>query len=143
MNEVEGLVKLAPGAGDVGLAEMLKDLIAQNLQQNPHKLKDFVRLNMGFGLTVTDADVAMTLQFVGGSLILHAGIHESARVRIELETEMVMAMSNLQIRGGMPYYFDETGMEVLKAMLSRRIRVRGMLAHFPSVIRLTRVLSVN
>ncbi len=57
--------------------------------------------------------------------------------------EVGLAMSNLQIKGGMPYYFDETGLEVLRAILSRRIRIKAMFAHFPSMIRLTRVLSVN
>jgi len=122
---------------------MLQDLISQNLEQNPHKLTDFKRLNMGFGLTVTDAEVEMTMAFADGVLTLYPGIHKSDRVLIALETEMVMAMSNRQIKGGMPYYFDETGLEVLKAILSRRIGSKGMFAHFSSMVRLTRVLSVN
>lgn len=143
MSDVHTLVTLAEGADEVGLAVMLQDLIVQNLEQNPHKLKDFSRLTIGFGLIVTDAEVEMTMDFTGGKLVLHPGIHDKAKVLIALETEMVMSMSNLQIKGGMPYYFDETGLEVLKAMISRRIAVKGMFAHFPSMIRLTRVLSVN
>ena len=142
--EIENnLVSLAEGAGEVGLAVMLQDLVSQNLAQNPHKIKDLKRLEMGFGLIVTDADLEMTMTFGGGRLVLYPGIHDSARVMIEIETDLVMAMSNLQIKGGMPYYFDETGMEVLRAILSRRIKIKGMFAHFPSMVRLTRVLSVN
>lgn len=146
MNEEIGInerVKLAEGAGEVGLALMLQDLISQNLEQNPHKLKDFNRLKMAFGLRVFDAEVEMSMLFVDGYLHLHPGIHPQTKVLIEIETELVMAMSNLQIKGGMPYYFDETGMEVLKAIISRRIKIKGMFAHFPSMVRLTRVLSVN
>ncbi|MFH2129965.1 MAG: hypothetical protein ABIK68_06295 [bacterium] len=136
-------VKLAEGAEAVGLALMLQDLISQNLEQNPHKLKDLKKLNMSFGLTVTDADVRMTMEFADGVLTLHPGIKEQAGVLIESETDIVMAMSNLRIKGGMPYYFDETGRDVLKAIFSGRMKVIGMLAHFPSMIRLSRLLSVH
>ncbi|MBU2647783.1 hypothetical protein KKI24_23950, partial [bacterium] len=115
----------------------------QNLEQNPHKLKDLKKLNMSFGLTVTDADVMMTLEFADGLLTLHPGIKKQVGVLIESETDIVMAMSNLQIKGGMPYYFDETGRDVLKAIFSGRMKVIGMLAHFPSMIRLSRLLSVH
>jgi hypothetical protein len=98
---------------------------------------------MSFGMTVTDAEVEMTMAFSKGELTLFPGIQRDARIRIEIETDLVMAMSNLQIKGGMPFYFDETGLEVLKAMLSRRIKVKGIFAHFPSMIRLSRLLSVN
>jgi len=143
MNTAAEQVKLAEGAEEVGLAVMLQDLISQNLEQNPHKLKDFKKLNMGFGLRVTDAEVEITMAFTKGELTLYSGIQTDARILIDIETDLVMAMSNLQIKGGMPYYFDETGMEVLKAMLSRRIKVKGIFAHFPSMIRLSRLLSVN
>ncbi len=142
-NSDNQLVKLAEGADEVGLAVMLQDLISQNLAQNPHKLKDFNQLKMGFGLIVTDAELEMTMAFAKGELVLHPGIRGDAGVVIEIETDLVMAMSNLQIKGGMPYYFDETGLEVLKAILSRRIKIKGMFAHFPSMIRLTRLLSVH
>ena len=134
---------LTEEAEAVGLAVMLKDLLDQNLVQHPHKLSDFRRLNMGFALIVTDAELELTMMFKGGNLTIHAGIHPEAKVQIAIETEMVLAMSNLKIKNGLPYYFDETGRQVLKAIFTRKLKIRGMLRHFPSMVRLSRVLSIH
>lgn len=143
MNLEKANVILAEGAEEVGLAVMLQDLIQQNLVQQPHKFQDFNRLGIGFGLTVPDAEVIVTMVFTGGSLTIYPGIVGNPEVLITCEMNLVMALSNLQIKGGMPYYFDETGREVLVAMIKRRIKVKGIFTNFPSMIRLTRVLSVN
>lgn len=136
-------IELSEGAEEVGLAVMLQDLLSQNLEQNPHKIKDFNKLNISFGLIVTDADLELTLEFLKGKLVLHPGINSNSKVLIHGETDIIMAMSNLQIKGGMPYYFDETGREVLRAIFAKKMKVKGMLTHFPSMIRLSKVLSVN
>jgi len=136
-------IVLAGEAKDLGLAVMLKDLLDQNLVQNPHKLHDFRQLNIGFALIVTDAELELTMVFKGGNLTIHAGVHPRAKVQIAIETEMVLAMSNLQIKNGLPYYFDETGREVLKAIFTRKLKIRGLLRHFPSMVRLSRVLSIH
>ena len=137
------IVKLAKGAEEVGLAIMLKDLLSQNLEANPHKMKDFNKLDINIGLIVSDAEVELTMEFTGDALTLHSGIKGKPKLLITSEADTIMALSNLQIKGGMPYYFDETGREVLKAMLTRKLKVKGMLTHFPSLIRMSRVMSVN
>ncbi len=134
---------LSREAEEIGLAVMLKELLDQNLAQSPHKLDDFRRLNMGFALIVTDAELELTMVFQDGTLTIHGGSHPEARVHIAIESGMVLAMSNLRIKNGLPYYFDETGREVLTAIFTRKLRIRGMLRHFPSMVRLSRVLSIH
>ncbi len=56
---------------------------------------------------------------------------------------MVMALSNLRIKWGLPYYFDEPGKEVLAAMRSGRIKIKGLIRHFPGLVRLSRIMSVH
>ena len=136
-------VELAKGAEEVGLAVMLHHLVRQNMEQNPHKIRDFHKLNISFGLTVTDADVELTMEFSKGVLILRPGISPGAKVLIHAESDTIIAMSNLQIKWGMPYYFDETGREVLRAIFTKKMTVQGLLTHFPSMIRLSNVLSIN
>ncbi|MBN2283148.1 MAG: hypothetical protein JXO48_04580 [Deltaproteobacteria bacterium] len=136
-------IELAKGAEDVGLAVMLKDLLAQNLEQNPHKVKDFIKLSISVGIIISDADVELTLSFSKGTLTIHGGIAGDPGLVITAEADTIMDLSNLTIRWGMPYYFDDTGMRVLKCMLSGRLKVRGMLFHFPSLILISRVMSVR
>jgi len=135
-------IKLAKGAEELGLALMLQDLLSQNLEQNPHKIKDFKKLNMDIGLIVPDAEVELTMAFKDG-LTIHKGIKGKPKLLITSEADTIMALSNLKIKGGMPYYFDKTGLEVLKAMLTRKLKVKGMILHFASLIRMSKVMSVN
>jgi len=136
-------IKLAKGAEEIGLANMLQDLLSQNLEQNPRKISDFSRLFIEIGLIVPDAEIELTMAFSRGTLTIHPGIKGKPGLMITSESYAVMALSNVKIRWGMPYYFDEEGKEVLGAMRTGRIKIKGMVTHFPSLIRLSRIMSVR
>ena len=136
-------IHLADGAGEIGLAVMLQDLMVQNIEQNPHKLTDFGKLNISIGLEVSDADLKLTLDFAKSSLAIRPGLAGRPALNIRADSATVMNLSNQKIKWGLPYYFDETGRDILAAMRSGRLRVRGMLTHLPSLIRFSRVMSVH
>ena len=136
-------IRFAPGAEEIGLAVMLKDLLTQNFEQHPHKVRDFRKLHLRIGLVVTDAEVALTMDFQGGILTIHHGIQSRSQLLIKSEADMVMALSNVRIRWGLPFYFDDPGKEVLQAIRSRRISIKGMIRHFPGLVRLSRIMSVH
>lgn len=136
-------IQLTPGAEEIGLAVMIKDLIAQNLHQNPQKVSDFVRLNIGVGLFVTDVDIEMTMAFSKGVMTLYPGILDHSGIIIRTEADYVMAMANVTIKFGLPYYFDETGRELLQAMRNGGLKIKGLFMHLPSLIRLSRIMSVH
>ena len=136
-------VRLADGAEEIGLAGMLQDLIVQNIDQNPHKVNDFKKLNITIGLHIPDADIKLTLAFSDGRLTIQPGILRQPGLYITADSETVMNLSNQKIKWGIPYYFDETGREILAAMKNHRLMVKGLLAHFPSLIRFSRVMSVH
>jgi len=136
-------IHLADGAGEIGLALMLQDLMVQNIEQNPHKLADFKKLNISIGLEVSDAALKLTLDFARSSLTIRPGLPGRAALNIRADSGTVLNLSNQKIKWGLPYYFDETGRDILAAMRSGRLRVRGMLTHFPSLIRFSRVMSVH
>lgn len=136
-------ILLADGSEELGLAVMLRDLLLQNLELNPQKIPDFKKLNMPIGLYVSDAEVALTMAFNNGALTIHDGIQGTPGLYITADANTVMNMSNLKIKWGLPYYFDETGREVLAAMKSGRLSVKGILIHFPSLLRLSRIMSVH
>jgi len=136
-------IRLADGAQEIGLAVMLKDLIVQNLEEHPHKRSDFSRLDISIGLEVSDAEIELTLVFSKGALIIHDGIKADADLHIFADSGTIMNLSNQRIKWGLPHYFDETGKEILQAMKSGRLKVKGMLLHFASLIRFSRVMSVH
>jgi hypothetical protein len=141
--EKEFDIQLAQGAEEIGLANMLQELLRQNLEQNPHKIGDFKKLRIPIGLIVLDAEIDLTMAFSKGTLTIHPGIKENPGLLITCDSQAVMALSNVKIKWGMPYYFDEQGKEVLEAMRKGRIKIKGMAAHFPSLVRLSRVMSVR
>ena len=136
-------INLADGAEEIGLAIMLQDLIVQNIEQNPHKLNDFKKLNIVIGLEVSDVDIKLTLEFSNCTLTIQPGIKGQPELNITADSATVMNLSNQKIKWGLPYYFDETGREIMAAMRSRRLRVTGMISHFASLIRFSRVMSVH
>ena len=136
-------IALAEGAAEIGLAIMLRDLLVQNLEQNPHKISDFFKLNMPIGLHVPDVEINLSLNFTAGSLTIINGVIGNEGLDITADSETIMNLSNQRIRWGLPYYFDETGKEIVAAMKSGRLKVKGMLRFFPTLIRFSRVMSVH
>ena len=136
-------IHLAEGAEEMGLAVMLQDLIVQNVEQNPHKLTDFKKLNIAIGLEVSDVEIILTLEFKDNTLTIQPGIKNLPALNITADSGTIMNLSNQKIKWGLPYYFDETGKEILAAMKSGRLKVKGMIFHLPSLIRFSRVMSVH
>ena len=122
---------------------MLKDLIEQNLAQNPHKMRDFRKMNISIGLTVTDADITITMVFGHGTLTVHPGLVGRPGLQIASEAETILNLSNVKLKWGLPYYFDEAGQEIIAALKAKRLKIKGMLTHFISLVRLSRVMSVH
>jgi hypothetical protein len=67
----------------------------------------------------------------------------NAGLSITADSATIMNLSNQRIRWGLPHYFDETGQEIMDAMKSGRLKVKGMLRHFVALIRFSRVMSVH
>jgi hypothetical protein len=144
-------VTLAAGAEENGLAMMLADLVRQNLEAKPHKQGDFDALRGSVAIVADDADVALTMRFEGGKLVIHDGIVGIPDVTIRGPSEAVLALSNMPLatRLGLPIP-DPRDREAVKtvrlvmgAMRSGALHVYGMAFHLPLVMKLTRVMSIN
>jgi hypothetical protein len=158
MSSVNGdpTIELAPGAEGNGFAQMLSDLVRQNLESKPHKRKDFVALARAGGtiaLVADDADVALTLEFSsgspGGKLVLYDGIKGVPDVAVRGSADAIMNLSNMPLTRplGLPLPTDRSSFEVLRTMVratrTGELRIHGMLGHVGLMNRLTRVMSVN
>ena len=145
-------VELAPGAEDNGLAMMLADLVRQNLEAKPHKQGDFAALRGSVSIVADDIDVALTMRFdLGGKLRIYDGIVGIPDVTIRGPSDAVLALSNMPLatRLGLPIPNprDPEAMKtvrlVMAAMREGKLHVYGMAFHFPMVMKLTRVMSIN
>jgi hypothetical protein len=141
--EREAPVSLAPGAEEVGLATMMADLISQNLAHNPSKRNDFDRLEALISIEARDAEVAVTLAFRRGSLLVHPGIHGTPAVHIAADSEPLLKLALLEITAGLPNPFTHAGRALLRSILKGEVRISGALAHPVALLRLTRLISVQ
>jgi hypothetical protein len=90
-------IELAPGAENNGFATMLADLVRQNLEAKPHKTGDFDALSGTIAIVADDAEVALTLVFDRGRLVVHDGILNVPDVTIRGTADIIMAMSNIPL----------------------------------------------
>jgi hypothetical protein len=143
------VISLAPGAENNAFAAMLADLVRQNLESKPHKQKDFDQLSGTVALVADDADVALTLEFKKGSLVLHDGIWHVPDVTVRGTSDAIMALSNVPLTKplALPVPTDRPSFEVMREMVratrSGELRIFGLFRHFGMMSRLTRVMSVN
>lgn len=125
------------------MAEMLGGLLRANIERSPVKAAIFRALSTVVGIHIEDIDVAITLEFVGGVLVIHEGIAKPPDITIRTESTTVMDLNTITIRFGLPYLFDETGRKILQNVREGKIRMAAMPWSLLDVIRLTRVMSVQ
>jgi len=144
-------VALDPGAENNGFATMLADLVRQNLEAKPHKVRDFDRIRGSIAIVAEDAEVALTLVFSEGQLTVHDGIVGVPNVTVRGTSDIIMAMSNIPLTRRLalpiPARGDRQGRETMRdigaAMRDGSFHAYGMPFHVPMMVHLTRVMSVN
>ncbi|HQG31311.1 MAG TPA: hypothetical protein PLA83_05230 [Deltaproteobacteria bacterium] len=129
-------------ASEVPFSFILSELIESNLKQRPEKMKTFNNLCGAIGIDLKDIEAAVTLFFQGGRLKIEQGIVGKPDLVIRTDSDKVVGLNSITIKFGLPYYFDEAGMAVLKQLISGELKVEGMLAHPVKLTRLTKIMSV-
>jgi hypothetical protein len=137
------VIVLDDGAKDVGLAEMLFNLLSQNLEQNPQKLSSFEALKSNVVIVARDIDITITLAFKGGELTIYDGVVGKADLKIVADHDAILALSLINIFMGLPNYLDKTGRDILKRLLLGSIQIEGLLKHPVQLTHLTKIFSVN
>jgi hypothetical protein len=123
---------------------MLGGLIEANVAGRPEKRPDFDSLEARVGIKVDDIEESITLEFKGGHLAVTNGLKRNRDLTIRADADTVMMLSNLSIGPfGMPIYFDSVGRDIVRRLLSGRLKIDGMLAHVPTLNKVTRVFSVR
>ncbi len=134
---------LDDGAKDVGLAEMLFNLLRQNLEQKPQKLSSFEALDSNIVMVARDIDITLTLAFKRGRLKIYDGVVGNPDLKIIANHDAILELSLINICMGLPNYFDKTGRNVVKKLLLGDLKIEGLLRHPLQLTHLTKVFSVN
>ncbi len=139
----EPIIILDDGAKDVGLAEMLFNLLRQNLEQKPQKLSSFEALDSNVVMVARDIDMTLTLAFKRGRLKIYDGVVGNPDLKIIANHDAILELSLINICMGLPNYFDKAGRNVVKKLLLGDLKIEGLLRHPLQLTHLTKVFSVN
>jgi hypothetical protein len=102
----EPVILLDEAAKDVGLADMVFNLIRQNLEQKPRKLRSFQALKSNVAILASDLEITITLAFRSGKLTIYNGIVGEADLKIVTDHDIVLQLSLIDICLGLPNYFE-------------------------------------
>jgi hypothetical protein len=123
-----------------GLASMVAELIDQNLTRVPgrHAL-------LGPSVVVLDAldaDVTVFLRIATGEVRIGDGDVPDAHLRIRTDSGRLLDLTTAPLRFGLPDLLRPEGRSIVGDLLSRRLRIGGLLRHPVRLARLTQLLSV-
>lgn len=135
-------ISLGTGAEEVPLAGMLADMLKANLEK-PEKLKDFNKLKSRVLIHAEDADAKITMDFDRGKLVVYGGEAGKPNISIATDSTTLLDLANIKIKFGLPWYFDETGLGVVKKLLTRQLKIKGLITRLPALTRLTKIMSLN
>ncbi|MBC7248037.1 MAG: SCP2 sterol-binding domain-containing protein [Actinobacteria bacterium] len=135
-------ISLGTGAEEVPLAGMLADMLKANLEK-PEKLNDFNKLKARVLIHAEDAEAKITMDFDRGRLVVYGGEVGKPNISISTDAATLLDLANIKIKFGLPWYFDETGLGVVKKLLKRELKIKGMFTHLGALTRLTKVMSLN
>jgi hypothetical protein len=130
-------------AQDLPFSSIIEELIAGNVTKSPAKQNIYKKMKGVVAIDLPDIEAAVTLIFGQGKLTIEAGINGNPDIIIKTSYDLVMDLNMINIRWGLPYYFDEAGRRVLGHILSGRLKIKGMFFHTVLLTRLTIIMSVT
>jgi len=129
-------------AQDLPFSSIIEELIAGNVAKSPAKQNIYKKMKGVIAIDLPDIEATVTLIFGQGKLTIEAGINGNPDIIIKTSYDLVMDLNMINIRWGLPYYFDEAGRRVLGHILSGRLKIKGMFFHAVLLTRLTIIMSV-
>jgi hypothetical protein len=139
----EPVILLDEGAKDVGLADMVFNLIRQNLEQKPYRLRSFRALDSNVTIMARDIEITVTLVFAKGKLTIYNGIVGKSDLKIIADHDAILGLCLFNICMGLPNYFDSNGRDILKKLLLGHLKIEGLFKHPLQLTHLTKLFSVN
>jgi hypothetical protein len=146
MTETSRSIALAPGAEENGFAVMLTHLLRQNLDAHPEKARDLAGIGRGsVSIVAEDAEVALTLAFERGTVLVQDGIVGIPDLAIRGDADTILALSNIptpSLRAWRTPEVQRHLRDVAGALRKKTLRFHGAILHAPTMLRVARLLSV-
>ena len=135
---------MSEGSGSVGesggIRELIEGLVRQNLGRDPSRR---LRRRDVVAIEAVDAGVAVSLRSSDGTILVTDGRDPDARVVVSASSTKLLELAAAPLRFGLPDAFSRDGRALTRDLLTRRIRVRGLIRHLGTVRRLTSLLSAR
>jgi len=131
-----------------GFRDLVEGLLGANLERAPERALT-IRHREAAALVATDAGIAVTIQMLPGpahapgTVLVHDGEDPWAEIVVHAESMALLELAGTPLRFGLPDGFTPVGRDVLRQILSRQIRVRGLVRHLGTVRRLSMLLSAR
>lgn len=122
-----------------GLASMLGSLLEQNLVRDPRRRRSLRPAVVS--LVATDAGVRATLRIGSAGIEVANGGDPQPDLEIATDAHRLLELAAVPLRLGLPDPFTERGREVVRGLVSGRLRVRGLVRHPLLLTRVQRLLS--
>ena len=133
---------------DDAFRALVQGLIDANLAREPARALRVSRREAA-SLVATDADVAVTIQMLPGArrspgtVLVHDGRDPWAEVVVRAHGIALLELAATPLRFDLPDVTTTEGRDVVRQLLSGRIRVHGMIRHLGTVRRLSMLLSAR
>ena len=123
-----------------GFASLVADLLEQNLARDPARGR-LLRPSVVV-LDAADAEVLVSLRLGPDGVRVGDGDVPDAHLRITADAERLLDLTTAPLRFGLPDGMKPAGRAVLRHLLARRLRIRGLVRHPLRLVRLTELLTV-
>lgn len=139
---------VTPSEEHAGLRELVEGLVEANLARAPDRAHR-IRHREAAALVATDVDAAVTVQMLPGALhapgsvLVHEGEDPWAEVVVRADSLGLLELAAAPLRFGLPDVLTADGREIVRQVVTREIRIRGLLRHLGTVRRLSMLLSAR
>jgi hypothetical protein len=123
-----------------GLAVMVAELIEQNLARDRTRRR-LLRPSVVV-LDVPDAEVTVFLRIHPDAVRVGDGDVADAHLRLQADSGRLLGLTTAPLRLGLPDLLAPEGRAIVRDLLTRRLRIRGLLRHPLRLARVTHLLSV-
>ena len=133
--------------GANGMAQLAGSLLQENLESFPSRGNIAAKIARPVTLCDSSTATACTIAFgSGGALIYNDVVGSPSVIVIDTTGDQLLAVSQLKMRAGglLPTgFFTRQGMAVVRAILRRKLIVKGLITHPITVLRLIALVSVE
>ena len=116
-----------------GVARLLARVVDEKLEE-PEKKRILDRLDFVLSVHVVDVGQSASVAFRKGEVTVHKGCPERADLAVECDNATFVQFTMFRLtRRGIPDVFDDNARSVLGKLATRRLIIRGLARHVPSL----------